>query len=104
MSMRVGTILAVVAVAALGGANMARAERTGTGNVFSDAVFWFSGGAIDDNANTCFDQGEMRDVRHIGIGEKTHTLNRSYRHGASVNYSIVITNMPPRNCATGRNG
>ena len=90
MSMRVGTILAVAAVAALGGANMARAASTGTGNVFSDAAFWYSG-AFDANGDKLFTKGDLRDVRHVA--DSSHALNQSYYSGAG-STGLSITNMP----------
>lgn len=72
------------------------------GDVFSDAVFWFSG-AYDDNGNGCFDTGDFRDVRHFD--DASHWLNQGVKNGYSNTY-IAITNMPvvhPHACFTNAN-
>ena len=66
------------------------ASATDTGNVFSDALFWFNG-ACDANGNGSLDTGELRDVRQIG--NATHLLNQSHPTGC-LRGSIVVTNMP----------
>ena len=99
MKMRFGTILAVgVCICAV----TVRAANE-TGNVFFDAAYWFSGSAIDDNSNTYFDSREMREMRHVSYDERSHALNATSRHGASMTSSIAITNMPvahPHACIT----
>ena len=77
-------------------------EAQQTGNVFSDAVFWYSGTAVD-NGDGYFNQGELRDVRHVAQDENLHSLNRSYRIGYNSLMQIAFTNMPvahPHACIT----
>ena len=82
--------LAATIAASLAILSPAFASEAGTGDVFSDALFWFSG-AFDANGDHAFDTGDLRDVRHMD--DASHTLNSSVKAGVSKNY-IVITNMP----------
>jgi hypothetical protein len=91
--------LAAAAVTILPPTSAANPEA---GDVFSDAVFWFSG-AYDANGNGYFDTGDFRDVRHID--DASHWLNQAVKNGYS-NTLLAITNMPvvhPHACFTNAN-
>ena len=84
------TAKTIVATAlALGNPAMAEAQNA-TGNVFADALFWYSG-AHDANNDKMFDTGDMRDVRHFA--DASHALNQCTRVGG-VKGCTAITNMP----------
>ena len=93
------TALVAMVAACLAILTPAFASEAGTGDVFTDAAFWFSG-ACDANGDGKFDKGELRDVRHFD--DASHTLNQGDMSGCSRSY-ITVTNMPvvhPHACFT----
>jgi hypothetical protein len=79
-----------VATAIFASAYIVQADTRIAGDVFSDAVFWYSG-ATDVGNDTFFHTGDVRDVRCFG--DASHALNKSSRFGAGTS-PTVITNMP----------
>ena len=79
-----------VATAIFASVYSVQADTKITGDVFSDAAFWFSG-ATDVGNDTYFDTGDVRDVRRFA--DASHALNKSSWYGAGRSLT-VITNMP----------